>query len=1237
MKISERFQDNLIASTDLNAQLVPGLNVATLKGPIAAAVGLDQIADNVTVDLAQTLDSTSHARPSMFASISSFAENVNRVLNAVDPSQPPTVYAGLSRNAKKDFAEWQGMVAVIALSNIYTGTGLNLSVDTVFLDAQTSLVHKCVLMEMDKDAVYSEAVVKDPDTDELKTGYLYYICQNGVPFAVYHPNVGLCAMKEYDGSIFDGVISWYRHSEHDCHSGWQSVMEPDGSSFLDDFCLSRIAWWARQNGLRKYEQYLHNRLRDPGYTLPDSLKSLEKIPNSANINTVWAGKGDTFGTAMMFYQDLRGNACALPALFLDTMLITYIGEEKNNRQVYITNDGEKPICFRDVPAELTGFAPVAPLRRSMVTLLKSCTLETLVFDAAMESQKLRSVTVEMQIRTGGNELFTIRKLYDSSQVRLGKLPYLMIWPYVSMPEGMDLWKQYYATWQDISGSMAFLTDVDGINLKALSDLNFDFEEQGMIHDVYRPTAQSQYWSVCTSERPFRYALVKGKADGKHLEDAGMIFVPEAKPFDTNDGKTTFPINHTPVKLAIDFGTTSTVCALRTEHIQDGRVVALPFRDYGRAITCDNADAKRVLDVEHWLGNTVGGEGWQWDKKVFSVAQLLERKDGTGPDRELMNAAGQQEYYVDGRMFLVSGSAMSNYASSAQHRDDPLLAQQIMNDMKFNESLDTRNYQAASIYLAGVYTYAVLYLLHERIFPVLNYIDLRVSYPNAVTLNALKESWRYAKQILDKVMAPILTKAVERLLDGTDKHFYNEATATTAYQRRIGSTLEHVTSGLVSLDVGGGTTDISITNNLHPGKVANLSVRYAGREIMVSSLIEYFRRFTKTAKFGLDSSFENLWEEGKAADRDGTKTLMNQFATLCKSREESVTSAFLRSLTTNSTVRMNVEMLLASGLSMGEVSNANASNLLRQLITLKFLMVLRVAAKTVKESIALWKDPKDPDKLSLTNNQMEINLSISGTSAQLLQYVFDCRMQDMNLLEDPIQVTDTVTARMAGCMNLFNVIFYEEVKDLLPDDGTTNLRIYIDADVKEKREVSFGMLQSNIDDYVAMTKNSPVASDAPAPAASSRGPKLGVTLSQPVYQKPKQDGSANEKAKRDEKIEKMKLKLSNYPQEKLLKYLYGDESSGEIGLIDYIREYEQIYFEGNAQDDRGLGSGVYAISRLFPDDLSWLKNSFAQSKNAVADARAKYMVEQEHEAYEDLLACMYLVEEIIDREMAKLQR
>ena len=59
----------------------------------------------------------------------------------------------------------------------------------------------------------------------------------------------------------------------------------------------------------------------------------------------------------------------------------------------------------------------------------------------------------------------------------------------------------------------------------------------------------------------------------------------------------------------------------------------------------------------------------------------------------------------------------------------------MNDMKFNHTMNVMNYHAASVFLAGVYMYAVLYLLKEGCVPAPNVdlVELRVSYPNDVVV------------------------------------------------------------------------------------------------------------------------------------------------------------------------------------------------------------------------------------------------------------------------------------------------------------------------------------------------------------------------------------------------------------------------------------------------------------------------------------------------------------------------
>lgn len=1193
MPINIVLGDNLIACTNLNSKLVPGLAVPADKGPILSAAELFQIAECVLVNnLAPAPGAdTSHARPTMLASVSSFVENVKAAWDALAPGAAVGAFANLPANAKQDFAEWQGMIAAVALCNIYCGTGLKLSVSGMTLDTAANAAMGCVLLEMEKDATYQAAVKVNPTTG-TKQGTISYICQDGKPFAIFHPEIGLCPMKAYDPAIFDGVLPWYEKDAANCHAGWKQDYK------WDDFCLQRISWWARENNLLTYNAYLTGGV---GVALPAALATANSVANANSVDAVWPGKGTSFGTAMMAYLDKAGNACRMPELFLDTMMISSIGDSKNNRMVFNTATGEKPVCFNSDGEKLAAYAPVPPFNRSIVELMESCTFDDLAFHVTLDGKgQLSAVEAELVVNTPAGK-FHASKTYGYDKLRLGRMPYLMLWPFVPMPSGMSLWKSYYATWHDQTMGLTPLTGGDGRMIALVQEkLGYDWGNQGTTHTVFRPTAAEQAWPVCVGGAPFRYAVLTGTDPGTGIaKDIGLVFMPEYPTYPVSKGKMGA------VTLAVDFGTTSTVCALGSTLFEGKPEITLPFKDYSHCVTCEDENARNTVNTMHWLGSKEGGAGWQWAQKLFSVAQLFEQAPPV-IDRQLLPQAANQEYYVDGRLFLVSGDAMVSLADAVAG-NDPLKVQQIINDMKFNDGLDVKNYHAASIYLAGVYMYAILYLLEQKFIPTpgVNFVYLRVSYPNDVTKAALQNNWSYAQQILNRVMAPILTAPINTL------SMYTEATAASAYQ--IAHAPAAFANTLVSLDIGGGTTDISISDNtFHPGDVRNLSVRYAGREIMVSSLVEFYRKLNPAVPAIIDgSAFSKLWDAG---DPEAVK-LYNKFSMLCKSEDSGATIPFLHGLTNNSTLRMSVEMLLAKGMHMGPASDLNATNLPRQLIVMKFIMLMHVVAKTVKENIDMWKDADG--NFVLVGNQLDINLSVSGTSAQLLQYVFDCSMANLVNLMTPAVLP--ATSPMAQCLNLMNTIFDEALRDELGANVHTSLRIHVDPNVAQKRDVSYGMLDPMIDALVPKTPAEAIGALMPGFAAPAAAP------------------AAMNDAERQAKTADKQRELHMYSTGDLDAYINGLKGeAGKVikhGLMDYWKWYEGIYFPTTTPTNRGLGPNVTVMSSLMePGQYT----NFTNAKAEVARTRAAYMIEPEQAPYLDLITGMYMVEELLDWEIAMRQ-
>lgn len=1207
MTINQRFSANLISSAKLSAKLVPGLATAGTGADFVKA-DLGAIADTTQISVGKAAaESAGHARPSMLASLSSFAKNVGDALKSV--SKGATVpFGSLDPVAQQDFAEWQGMIAAVALSNIYSGAGLNLSVSPVALNETDNVVYKCILLEMQKDGVYGAAVTTTVGGTMM--GSLYYICQDGSPFAVFHPAIGLCAMKNYDASLFDGILPWYEN-KGDCHENWKMAIDPNTtSSLLDDFCLRRVQWWAKQNGMLNYAAFVGGHLSPAGagVALGADLISASLMPNAVNIDSTWPGKGTAFGSSMAFYVDEAGIAQSLPELFNDNMLLTSMATASDNHLIYNTPTGEKPICFANQPVELQNVAPVAPFRGEFASLLEACKLENLDFQADVLSGKLRGVTVQANLRNSHGEVFHIGKRYDSDHLKLGKLPYMMIWPYIPLPEKMDLWKDFYATWHDQISSVSIVEKEDGSFLPMAADLTFDFGSQGTAHRICRVTAETKPWTVCKGASPFKYAMVMEMAEGLPQAPWGMIFLPEYETY--NPDAAGIGVLHAgggpaAIQLAVDFGTTSTVCALKTTLLNGGKVMPLPYRDYGRVVTCNESNAKKIVDEQHWLGMGDTGKKLHWDQKIFSVAQLFGK--GAGFALGGIVAAGHQEYYIDGRMFLISGEAMVNYASAGNQADDPLLTQQIMNDMKFNHALNPQNTLAASIYLAGVYMHAVLYLLSQKVIPVKNipYLELRASYPNDVTLGALKTNWNNAYGILSAIMAPDLIAPIHGLLAGhvdpagkPVSQFFSEATATTAYLHSPMCPIPVAAAkNLVSLDIGGGTTDISITSVNYPQTLRKLSFRYAGREIVVASIIEFFRKFHDNTVIGSrDTAFQQIWP-------NPGNTIINQFLELTHFADGKPTPHALQTVTDNSSIQMDIELLLSEGMDLGSIPIQMQNNQLRQLMTLKFLMVMRIVARMVKENLDIWINPITKE-LDTIDNILNIDLAVSGTSAQVLQYIFDASLMELHAL------AGAPAGQMLQMKQLLEAMLDEELTGHVPDGVKTNLRIYVNPDVKEKREVCFGMLDPSIFKHVITDVGKKFELGAMA---------LDTTMAE---------------ADRQAKETNTKSMIINYKPDKMKEYLYGkDHADGvrEHGLVDFARAYENIFFGTAPKGNLPIG-GINMISEL----LDKYAESFGAAQMNVADKKAVYMVETEQEPYLDLLACTYLVDEILNSEIAKRQ-
>lgn len=1244
--IKDLFPDNLLATTKLDPNTVPGLTNNSLMGPsIFNGLSLEQVSKGIAVADNNT-EKADQARPTVLANTSSFATSVNYYVQLTANKLTNTE---MKRPGYQDYLEWQGLAAALALRNIYSVKGLDLSIMPVKLNA-ANLVDACILYSMAKDEAYQYAVDYNA-LGQPVSGTLFYFCQKGVPFALFHPEIGICPKKDYDRSIFEGILDWY-----DSSSGWKNLLDPGkpDSYIMEKFYLNRLAWWLSENGLTaaynkclaslpNYNHNFYTGLKGDalvGAALIDQIAKNVTLPGASQtrVNALWGNKGSKVLTACMAYH-YNGQKLPLPTLYTDKLFLAAISKEVPSRLIYNVTNGVETraldIGFTNNSGypDLDSFCPVAPFTMSGAEVLATqCKLTNLRFVPEAQTFGLIAVNVEASVQTPDGEVVTIKHRYTCENIMQGSLPYAMVWPCVELPE--DSWHQYYATWTDPYYSpQNLLKDTSGKLLTMRpSNLMQMQMNVGTKNIVNRASATGQNkWTVWYSDKQFDYAALSclKQANGIDSDMLGVIFVPYKRPIKAGD-PAAMQVT-TPTILAVDFGTTSTVVSVKpTTFIKPKE---LTYSDYSCTITVEDADAKNKVMKHHWLGTDKEHNG-----KLFSVAQLFTRADGTtGPNPNVITAAGNNRYYVDGRMFVVSGALLTEYAANSFD------AQQIYNDMKFSATTNPVYMHAAAIFLAGLYQYAMLYLLSNYYVPVagVDYVTLYASYPNDVTRSSLQQSWQYAQNILSDTLSGELLSP----LDAGAICYRTEAQATTVYNLNPNRAVQ--IPHMISVDIGGGTTDIALKNLQNilmgapdSGNVKQLSIRYAGREMMVESLVECYRRYADetidpTAMMGKTTAFSNLWS---AVDMTN---LITQFVNTCQNAQNQVA---LGALVKDSTLRQFVECLLAGGMDIGDPALKSEHRILRQTITLKFGMLMLTLAQIIARNIEIWNDSNG--KLAAPGNILSLDMVVSGTSAQLLKYVFNCNLGDLDNKNYAAAVALPNVQAGIGIINDFIEYIMRETlgKDadtVMGEKGTANeihvdFTFHVNPDVALKQEVSFGMIEMKMPhgaayDYDPHTP--PVAAAAPTavPAATPTG-RFGhfgggaAGASAATTMNP-----AVKAALRQQRQTKATNCIMNSDYTALQNFINGDLATF-VRLFDtHVAPYPSkcnvspLKINGQAEND-------------LPTMLSnFTEAEFTQVKMSTATAHSAYMCEEEQEPYLDVLARLYLVDELFNYQMTKYQQ
>ncbi len=413
---------------------------------------------------------------------------------------------------------------------------------------------------------------------------------------------------------------------------------------------------------------------------------------------------------------------------------------------------------------------------------------------------------------GARHTVTIEKNYTKSDttdlqdnVRRLRIPPVCIWPDFSFQDedqGQNSWTRYFLfEYWGGRDTNVFAVRPWGVNTEAHRMIALKDENSSDERFQIYPMKRFPEVLVCTMPSdPDRPRTKIGKPP------QGLLFLKAPVPKLSNHART--------ATLGVDFGTTGTTIYRRIEGDNGPNATErVDFKSRLFQVTSLDIGQFSKLTRQYFIPQGNGAENARDSGRILSVYQVFPRNG-----KELY-AADDAAAVRDGHvLFPAVGDATGFFVGEDSS---------IHSNMKWGSEHENT---AAQGFLTQVCMEALAELVNEGVGKV----KVRYSYPTAFHL---RDKTRWAgnwKAILRNLQAGT-SIAVE---PAQDDRLCREAVAATLYFAvRRGLAIQQ---GAVTLDIGGGTTDVAVWNkddNDKPSLLAHLSVLFAGNDIFLAPFRE----------------------------------------------------------------------------------------------------------------------------------------------------------------------------------------------------------------------------------------------------------------------------------------------------------------------------------------------------------------------------------------------------------------
>jgi len=998
------------------------------------SVGFTELGPNMTLEniadfIAENYDNAdmaiNHAIPSPLAYLESMKQNLR-----TEPEK---------RNEKL-YNKWLGVMCMIALNGIY---GFDIRVGTIDLNDNV-LINK----------IYKDCLKNDEDYD-INSLVVFYrgekvsadgtVLVSGKPFAFAHREIGICPFKAIENDLLYDV-DWYDELKQEWLDPIKELFERgtnDKTIPNTRLASALMDWFSKLNQFSKmmgdetrFNTIVINAVIEKikNYFIKDSVKEQplyfapikpDGYANPENINTALELQYVPVSIVQSIYCGFD-----IPTVFTKKLLTVH-------RDMF---PSLSPFKLISIDADIR-FIP--PLLCDFVANTGNYKFDysKMLFNSD-ETEEGGMITVRIPIVASLDDGTTVtinrrmRYSVSTSVWFLANCQYLSVWPSAKIDK--SLWRKYYVgVFEGIEDyfeckwyGKPFNEDNIYKYTKNENSNRIDFRpavsaEDEKEYEFFEVSSnlgnENKSWGVhTTSSFPDYITVLIDENEGNENVEYGVIPVIPKSVITPNLTDETYCI-------AIDFGTSNTHCAIGARQVGN-------TKDFPDTITTSD----EMLPIE--LSNGVNKEKHQalvekiatryWvpreinpNEYFSSAGQLFTHTNITKNDTPLpMNMQRRNLPLIDGRIIDLSADVFEGIYTDEKKRHS-LIEEHVYTSMKMmtktGDAQYAPNYYAIRVFLVNVLMNTALYAIIKKRASIP--LNIGFAYPDTMTGQHVRNAFSWAIESLNEFIG---CEVFSRTDHAT---VISEALSVSKYYELQENGAVN-TQGFITADIGGGTTDISVTkrdlNDKYSTNRGTLSFRFAGRVATIESIRDILGHASNDirAPHNIYTIAEQIFENTRE-----NKKLIATYADLSNQYTQANT-AQSRSRLANTLTPIIEALIKSCGFKSMSGNINNDIMTLRSVLRAKAICIFYLLAKYFKGRTTFneLNSSQNPESLFEYAGLQNLVIYLAGNGARLIEMCGLNTPENLKVISEIVRKYAAVPAVVTIAIHIDNEMLKKEV-------------------------------------------------------------------------------------------------------------------------------------------------------------------------------------------------------------------